>query len=722
MGRRKAERASEERARVKHWKKRASPIASEPSDMRTRIGIAIAAAAMLAPTAALPAQDERIARLPADARSWLQDEVAYIITDREREAFLLLETIDERKAFIDAFWRRRDPIPATPQNELKDEHYRRLEHADRHFQEIASRAGRRTDRGRMYVILGDPKSREAFDNYNEIFTSELWFYEGDPSKGLPPFFYLLFFKPQDVGEFRLYSPALDTPGALLRGNLAAEPSRALEALFRVSPDLGRASLTFDATGPANRKDPSVPMLGTETMVARIEESPKRGVRTDYVDGWLRYGKRVSADYSFNFVPSRSTFAVLIGPSGARFLQYAVEIDFANFLFETDAERTRYYTTVDVNLEIRDPEGALVLADDKESFIQLSRSQVEGGSGSSFSYQDGLPLVAGDFNVSVILRNRVGHEYTVAERDVKVEAPAPGQPALSDVVLGFQIEEDPAGIGGGLKTFESGGVKVQPATDGLFAIGDTAHAFVQVESAGAGDRVRIALLDGETVVREHLLDAAVYVTRPVDQPLDLSEMAGGTYTVSVQLLREGVLAEKNASLTLSPRTAVPRPAFTARRSFDAGEPGMLAMTLGDQLWSLGRFDEARVKLEAAVAADNPKLPMADWKLAGAYVRSREPDRALALLLPLAGEFPDQYEVVLGLGLSYYLKSELGSAARYLERAAEIRPASTGLLNALGDIYIRLDRPRDARRVLEQSLALDPAQEAIRKQVASLPASR
>ncbi len=262
---------------------------------------------------------------------------------------------------------------------------------------------------------------------------------------------------------------------------------------------------------------------------------------------------------------------------------------------------------------------------------------------------------------------------------------------------------------------------------MFAIGDTAHVFFQVESAGAGDRVRIALLDGERVVRDHLLDSAAYAGRPVDQRLDLSEMAGGTYRVSVRLLSasgtaERVLAEKRAALTLSPRTAVPRPAFTARRSFDAGEPGMLAMTLGDQLWSLGRFDEARVKLEQAVAADNPKLPMADWKLAGAYVRSREPDRALALLLPLAGEFQDQYEVVLGLGLSYYLKSELGSAGRYLERAAEIRPASTGLLNALGDIYIRLDRPRDARRVLEQSLALDPAQDAIRKQVASLPASK
>jgi GWxTD domain-containing protein len=696
--------------------------------MRTRVRIAVAAAALLASVPAAPGQEDRTARLPADARSWLQDDVAYIITDREREAFLALDTIEERKAFTEAFWRRRDPIPATPQNELRDEHYRRLERADRDFQEMASRAGRKTDRGRMYVILGEPKSREHFDNYNQLFTSELWFYDGDPSKGLPPFFYLLFFKPQDVGEFRLYSPVLDTPTALLRGNAAADPARAVDALFGISTDLARASLTFDATGPVNRKDVSVARLGTEVMLSRIEESPKRGVRTDYLDGWLRYGKRVSADYSFNYVPSRSAFAVMLGPDGSRFLMYAVEIDFENFPVETDEAGTKYYTTVDVSLEVRNREGVLVLADDKESFVELSRSQVEAGTGSSFSYQDGLPLVPGDFNVSVILRNRVLHQYTVAERDVRVVGASSAEPALSDIVLGFQIEEGPIPeTDGGLKTFEVGGLRIQPATDGLFAIGETAHVFFQSAAAGAFDRLRIRLLDGETIVREHELSAAEYLTRPVDHLLALSDMAGGTYEVRVELVSapgpsERVLAGKTARLTLSPRTAVPRPAFTARRSFDAGEPGMLAMTLGDQLWSLGRFDEARVKLEEAVAADNPKLPMADWKLAGAYVRSREPDRALALLLPLSKEHGNQYEVVLGLGLSYYLKGELEDAARYLERAREIRPASTGLLNALGDIYIRLARHGDARRVLEQSLALDPAQEAVKKQIASLPESR
>jgi GWxTD domain-containing protein len=694
--------------------------------MRARVGFAIATAAIPALLWAAAGQDERLARLPADARGWLQDEVGYIITDRERDTFLALETVDERKAFIDAFWRRRDPVPATPANELKDEHYRRLEHADSQFREIASRPGRRTDRGRMYVILGEPKNRERFDNQTQLFTSELWFYQGDPSKGLPPFFYLLFFKPQDVGEFRLYSPVLDTPGGLLRGNAGAETARAFDTLYRISPELARASLTFDATAPVNRRDTSAALLGTELMLSRIEESPKRAVRTDYVDGWLRYGKKVSADYSFNFVPSRSTFAVLIGPGGSRFLQYAVEIDFENFPVETDEARTKYYTTVDVSLEIRNREGVLVLADDKESFVELSRSQIESGSGSSFSYQDGLPLVPGDFNVTVILRNRVLHQYTVAEREVNVGATPAGQPALSDIVLGFQIEEDPAGIAGGLKTFEAAGLRIHPATDGLFAIGDTAHVFFQVASAGIDHRLRIALLEAGRTLREHELSAAEFAGRPVHQRLDLSAMAGGSYEVRVELLGaagspERVLVEKTAPLTLSPRTAVPRPAFTARRSFDAVEPGMLAMTLGDQLWSLGRFDEARKMLEEAVAEDNPKLPMADWKLAGAYVRSREPERALELLLPLEPDFGDQYEVALGIGLSYYLKGALTDAARYLERAAQIRPAGTSLLNALGDIYLRLQRPGDARRFLEQSLALDPAQEAVRKQIATLPRS-
>ncbi|MBV8729000.1 MAG: GWxTD domain-containing protein, partial [Acidobacteriia bacterium] len=64
---------------------------------------------------------------------WLNEDVAYIITDRERLAFQALRTDDERQHFIEQFWLRRDPTPGTPENEFKEEHYQRIQYANDHF-------------------------------------------------------------------------------------------------------------------------------------------------------------------------------------------------------------------------------------------------------------------------------------------------------------------------------------------------------------------------------------------------------------------------------------------------------------------------------------------------------------------------------------------------------------------------------------------------------------
>ena len=44
-------------------------------------------------------------------RKWLNEDVAYIITDEERQAFKRLATDDEKQSFIESFWLRRDPTP-----------------------------------------------------------------------------------------------------------------------------------------------------------------------------------------------------------------------------------------------------------------------------------------------------------------------------------------------------------------------------------------------------------------------------------------------------------------------------------------------------------------------------------------------------------------------------------------------------------------------------------
>ena len=77
------------------------------------------------------ALDERVDRLPEELKTWLEEEVVYIITDRERDVFLNLETLEERERFVEAFWDRRDPNPATLENEFRTEHYERLDYANR---------------------------------------------------------------------------------------------------------------------------------------------------------------------------------------------------------------------------------------------------------------------------------------------------------------------------------------------------------------------------------------------------------------------------------------------------------------------------------------------------------------------------------------------------------------------------------------------------------------
>ncbi len=87
-------------------------------------------------------------------KKWLDEDVAWIISDEERRAFKQLSNDEERDQFIEAFWQRRDPTPDTEENEFKEEHYRRIEYANEHY--AAGIAGWRTDRGRIYIMYGAP--------------------------------------------------------------------------------------------------------------------------------------------------------------------------------------------------------------------------------------------------------------------------------------------------------------------------------------------------------------------------------------------------------------------------------------------------------------------------------------------------------------------------------------------------------------------------------------
>jgi GWxTD domain-containing protein len=92
-------------------------------------------------------------------KTWLNEDVVYIISPDERKAFLQLETNEEREQFIEQFWLRRSGNPDLPDNDFKEEHYRRIAYANEHF--ASGIPGWKTDRGRMYIIWGKPDEIES---------------------------------------------------------------------------------------------------------------------------------------------------------------------------------------------------------------------------------------------------------------------------------------------------------------------------------------------------------------------------------------------------------------------------------------------------------------------------------------------------------------------------------------------------------------------------------
>jgi GWxTD domain-containing protein len=92
-------------------------------------------------------------------KQWLNEDVVYIISPEERKSFLQLETNEEREQFIEQFWLRRSTNPDLPDNDFKEEHYRRIAYTNEHY--ASGIPGWKTDRGRMYIMWGPPDEIES---------------------------------------------------------------------------------------------------------------------------------------------------------------------------------------------------------------------------------------------------------------------------------------------------------------------------------------------------------------------------------------------------------------------------------------------------------------------------------------------------------------------------------------------------------------------------------
>jgi TonB family protein len=154
---------------------------------------------------ATPDGDDQ-AQANAALRQWVEQDVIYIIDEVERDAFEALATDQEREQFIEQFWRRRDPTPDTIENEYREEHYRRIVETNRRFA-FGETAGWESDRGRIYIVYGEPVSIESGASgagQPTLIATQRWRY--DYIEGLGSNVVLTFVDVNRAGQYRLQSP------------------------------------------------------------------------------------------------------------------------------------------------------------------------------------------------------------------------------------------------------------------------------------------------------------------------------------------------------------------------------------------------------------------------------------------------------------------------------------------------------------------------------------
>lgn len=693
-----------------------------------RFRAALLGALFLAGTLSVAAADDRLERLPEQYRTWLEKEVVYIITDKERDAFLDLESNNERDAFIEAFWRQRDPDRLTPVNEFKEEHYRRLEYANTVLGRDSAVPGWMTDRGKMYIILGEPDDKDSFRSVPGLYPAELWFYLGNKEKALPPL-YLLFFQENHAGPYRLFNHVMDGPEKLLPVNsmtLGLSRLEAYQQLQTISPDLAHASVTLraDRGGYGNVLDAEVSGLDSITLLGDIYTSPQRRVDTRYVDAAGQGRGLVESEYLFNYVPSRGAANVVPGPQGASFVHYSLEIEPQHLTLATDGEK--YYTTFELSAEVTTADGETILRLAKERYLSLTKSEFERVSHRPFAYRSMFPLVEGDYDFRVVLKNRARNEYTLFETPLRVPERGSG-PALGDPVLLYgttaiassdSSEDD-------YRAYHMGTLEIEPNARRLYAIGETLSAYVPVENARAEDVIsmRIESVDppGEVGPQRTTKRFGDYPDGRVLESLSTDGMVGGRYRLVVDLENDAgaPIETRSVAFDITPLTHVQRP-WALSDSMDGSDGGAVLASLAEQYVNLGEMTKARDAFTRSLA-EKPGLTSPRIFLAHGALDSDEPERAIELLEPALEANGDDFELLVTLGDAYARVSRYDRASRLFEAAIGLRRPDTTLLNALAACYAKLGDLDKARHYLEQSIALDPEQEKVELLLDQLSAS-
>ncbi|MDH4220454.1 MAG: GWxTD domain-containing protein [Candidatus Aminicenantes bacterium] len=651
--------------------------------------------------------------LPPKYKKWLEEEVVYVISPLEKDVFLQLQTDRERGLFIEAFWNHRDPTLGTPDNEFKTEHYRRISYANRYFARGVPKPGWKTDRGRMYILLGEPTDIERIIGETQIYNTEIWFYQGLAKYGLPPGFNLAFYQKGGTGEYVLYSPTSDGPQALMTSFFGDQTNylRAFRALRKINPNLARVSLSL-IPGESTRS--GRPSLSSDILLQNIGRLPQKQFEDKYAAKFLLYKDIVEVEYSANYIDNDHLVRVLKDPSGFYFVHYNMEIK----KFSLQSYQDKYVTHLKINVNISDLERKTIYQYEGSIPFELNETQVKNLTYNPFSLYDMFPLIAGDYKISVLLKNEVSKEFTSLEQDITVPEEE-SVPRMSSLILGYKVErKDPSTP----RPFQLVEKQVFCQPQNIFRIQDKMFVCYQLLGLDADSlqkcEVRYEILKEDEKVLSLTKKTIEYEnTLSINEEFSFQDFEPGYYQIAVTL-RDGerdILSEKNP-FEITSLSRIPRPWAYSKTLLPLSHP-VYSFIIGTQLFNKGKIDQARVQLEKAHKSQPDSVDYS-LSLARVYFALNDFENAKAILLAIQESPESNYGVYWLLGKSHQSLSEFDKAITVYDHAISHFGINVNLLNSLGDCYQALGKTAEALMAWNKSLEINPDQPEIKEKVDSV----
>jgi len=416
-------------------------------------------------------------------RQWLTEDVTYIISPDERNAFLQLDTNEEREQFIEQFWLRRSSNPDLPENDFKEEHYRRIAYANEHY--ASGIPGWKTDRGRMYIMWGPPDEIEShptggtYDRPMEegggstsTYPWETWRWRY--LEGIGENIILEFVDPSGSGEYHMtMDPSekdalLHVPGAGL--SLMESMGMASKA-DRFTRSDGTNLPTTMGGQPASMNE-----FNRLELYAKVNKPPE----VKFKDLEAVVTSRIVRDQvHFNW---RTDYLKVTNDT----VLVPVTIQIPNSQLSFQSKDGIHSATMNIFMRVSTLTGRVVQTQEDPVSKDFPDSLFQQSLKLQSIYQKAIPLRPGLYRLDMVIKDVQSGNIGVVNTRLQVPRYEDDKLEASSLILADQIEHVPAKqIGAG--QFVLGSSKVRPRLEGDFTTADRLGIYMQVYNLKPDDK-------------------------------------------------------------------------------------------------------------------------------------------------------------------------------------------------------------------------------------------